>query len=302
MKKVQIFLSSYNGEKCICRQIDSILAQKDVEIYLTIRDDGSTDKTVEILKTYSQAHKGQIKIIQGENMGWARSFIELLKYAENYDYFGFSDQDDYWFPQKVKRSIEVMEADSSFSGAKLVQTNQIYTDSELSVLRKQEIRPVLPKNKKEVIAQEYFKGCSMLWNKNAMDLLNVHYPEQAIPHDYWVGLICTWFGRIYYEQTSQFYHIRYGTNSSTDGNQMKGRLKRIKRFLSGENAYINPADDLLKGYGYLMSSREKVFLKRIKSYKNKTIDKMMLLFDLHFRRESLFSSVLFKLSILMNRY
>ena len=95
MKTVQILLSSYNGEKYISRQIDSILRQKDVEIHLLIRDDGSTDGTRAIIKEYEKKYPANVEVVFGENMGWKKSFFTLLRLAGDYDYYAFADQDDY---------------------------------------------------------------------------------------------------------------------------------------------------------------------------------------------------------------
>ena len=83
MKTVQILLSSYNGEKYISRQIDSILRQKDVEIHLLIRDDGSTDGTRAIIKEYEKKYPANVEVILGENMGWKKSFFTLLHLPGN---------------------------------------------------------------------------------------------------------------------------------------------------------------------------------------------------------------------------
>lgn len=303
MKSVQIFLSSYNGEDTICRQIDSILNQKDVIMYLTIRDDGSTDKTCEVLHSYLQKYPQNIRLIMGENIGWKRSFITLLQNAKRCDYYGFADQDDYWFPEKIIQSIRTMENDTTFNGVKLIQTNCIYTDSHLKIKDTQESRPVQPRNKKAVIAQEYFKGCSMLWNEEAMNLLTKYFPQNDIPHDYWVGLICSWFGKVYYEKKPLFYHIRYGLNSSTDGNRWKGRLKRLKSLAHFKNSvYINPAFDLLEGYSEFMNQKEISFLHRILDYRYRIISRFRLVCDFEFRRDNFWATILFKLTILIGRY
>ena len=68
MIEVQVLLSSYNGERYIREQIDSILRQKDVSVKILIRDDGSTDRTVEILREYEEKWNN-IQVIYGKNIG-----------------------------------------------------------------------------------------------------------------------------------------------------------------------------------------------------------------------------------------
>ena len=92
MSKIAILLSSYNGEKYIEQQIDSLLSQKYKNIDIIVRDDGSKDGTIEILKKY----KNKIKLIIGENIGVISSFNELIMYVSDYDFYVFCYQDVIW--------------------------------------------------------------------------------------------------------------------------------------------------------------------------------------------------------------
>ena len=131
MRSVQVLMSTYNGEKYIRRQIDSILNQKDVAIHLLIRDDGSTDSTCEIIRSYAEKYSDQVEVTMGSNIGYKKSFLTLIQLAGDYDYYAFADQDDYWKPDKEIASIRKMEADD-FNGAKLAQVNLEATDENLT--------------------------------------------------------------------------------------------------------------------------------------------------------------------------
>ena len=87
--KVTILMSTYNGERFLKEQIDSILQQEDIETTLLVRDDGSTDKTISMLEQYQEAHV--LRFYQGHNLGPAKSFMNLLMEAPAADYFAFSD-------------------------------------------------------------------------------------------------------------------------------------------------------------------------------------------------------------------
>lgn len=101
-KSVQVVMSTYNGEKYLKEQIDSILSQEGVDVRLYIRDDGSSDRTTDILASY-QEHKN-VKIEKGNNLGFAKSFLTALDECDEADYYAFSDQDDVW--EKDKLSTE----------------------------------------------------------------------------------------------------------------------------------------------------------------------------------------------------
>ena len=95
MKEITVLMSTYNGEMFIREQIDSILNSKDVELQLLVRDDGSSDQTIPILKSYQT--KKKLSFYQGHNVRPAKSFMELLCKAPNSKYYAFSDQDDSFY-------------------------------------------------------------------------------------------------------------------------------------------------------------------------------------------------------------
>ena len=107
MKKVCVLMSTYNGEKYLKEQIDSILKQKGVKVNLLVRDDGSTDNTLSLLEEYKK--KGLLDYCCGSNMKPARSFMELLSIAPDSDYYAFSDQDDYWEHDKLFNAVKNTE-------------------------------------------------------------------------------------------------------------------------------------------------------------------------------------------------
>ena len=107
---VLVLLSSYNGEKYIEQQIESLLAQTGVDITILIRDDGSSDHTLEIVE---KMFKGTRHIFfKGDNVGPALSFYNLMKLAfekyNQFEYFAFCDQDDIWHNDKLLTAISTM--------------------------------------------------------------------------------------------------------------------------------------------------------------------------------------------------
>ena len=108
MKNVLVILSTYNGEKYLREQIESVLKQENVKISILVRDDGSTDNTCNILEEYEK--KGLLRWYTGKNLKPAKSFIDLIFHATNdFDYYAFCDQDDFWYFKKIYSAIEQME-------------------------------------------------------------------------------------------------------------------------------------------------------------------------------------------------
>ena len=96
MKKVLVLMSTYNGGNYISAQIESILTQENIDVELLIRDDGSIDETINIINMISAKHTDRIRLIIGKNLGYEKSFLNLLFNAKNADFVAFADQDDVW--------------------------------------------------------------------------------------------------------------------------------------------------------------------------------------------------------------
>lgn len=107
MKRVKILVATYNGEKYISEQLQSILNQKDVDLDILISDDGSTDNTLQVIGNNFPNLSIEINI-PGSGSA-AKNFLNMisnLNFTENFDYVAFSDQDDIWLPEKMKNALE----------------------------------------------------------------------------------------------------------------------------------------------------------------------------------------------------
>ena len=126
MEKIDILLATYNGSKYLHEQLDSILSQSYGNINVIIRDDGSSDNTVMIIKEYEQKDN-RVKLLSDNlgNLGFVRNFGELMKNSTS-EYLMFSDQDDIWYNNKVETSykrIKAIEEKNGKSCPILVHTN-----------------------------------------------------------------------------------------------------------------------------------------------------------------------------------
>ena len=125
MEQIDILMATYNGEKYLREQIESILNQTYSNIRLIISDDCSKDKTREIIKEYEQKDNRIIAYFQENNLGYAKNFEFLLTKVEN-DFYMLSDQDDYWLPEKVEKTFNRLKetnADLVFTDLEVVDEN-----------------------------------------------------------------------------------------------------------------------------------------------------------------------------------
>ena len=125
-------MSSYNGEMYLDEQLESIVAQKGVMTDILVRDDGSSDHTCDILDQWQQ--KTSLRWYSGENIGPARSFMDLLRQSGDSCYYAFSDQDDYWLSDKLKVAVDKLESyDEMFNGAVSGEVKEIIENKKIAV-------------------------------------------------------------------------------------------------------------------------------------------------------------------------
>jgi glycosyltransferase involved in cell wall biosynthesis len=108
-KTVLVLLSTFNGEKWLHEQIESILSQKDVSVILLIRDDGSTDNTSQVVLKFRE----QISKMEDQtHLGFSQSYLKLMLESKKYefDYIAFSDQDDIWDENKLIQAINLINS------------------------------------------------------------------------------------------------------------------------------------------------------------------------------------------------
>lgn len=197
---VQILLSTYNGGKFLEQQLDSIIKQSYKNWRIVIRDDGSKDNTVDIIKSYVNKYCDKIIFIEDnyEHLGACQSFSRLLHYTSA-DYIMFCDQDDIWLPEKIEVSVMKMkELEATYNNVPiLVHSNLKLIDSDLNIIsnsfwKYQKLNPKLI-GINNLIIQNNVTGCTMMINKTLKELC-AEIPEKAIMHDWWIALVTSAFG------------------------------------------------------------------------------------------------------------
>ena len=285
--RVLVLLSTYNGEKFLREQLDSILSQKDVEISLLVRDDGSKDETCSIIDDYAIQHQN-IHVEKSENVGFIRSFSSLIRMAQLYkgevDYFAFADQDDIWMPDKLKVACDrLAEMDPN--------TPHLYTSNSIQVTSEGEkislFHSTCPSySKGNVMIYGTEQGCSMVFNRKALEIYDQYPPVKAY-HDRWMYMICAFLGTTYYDHTPRFYYRIH------NGNAVGSILERdqeniLMRFFSPSmfkplNKHLEMAEEFYHRLNDRLSSSDQGLLKIYIQYRKRIKCKIQLLFDQHFR-------------------
>lgn len=243
MPTVAVLMSTYNGEKYLREQLDSIFSQVNVAVKLFVRDDGSTDGTVGILREYAQRFPVEI-ILDGENVRPGESFMRLVyRYADEpcIDYYAFADQDDVWLPEKLSVAITKIE-DSDASLPMLYGSNQyIYTDGENKGDRYKEPQRIdlISHMTKNTIA-----GCTFVFNKALAQLVTeAGRPDPRILryrlHDAWMMLVAITCGRAIYDKNSHMlYRIHSENVVGIKKTSFSDKINRLKRMLNNNSSNI----------------------------------------------------------------
>ena len=220
---VQVLLSTWNGSAYLPELLDSLAAQTSQSWSLLVRDDGSRDRTGEILEDWASRHPGRLVIVPnpaGANLGVVGSFSRLLE-ASSAPYVMFADQDDVWAPEKIALTRDGMRRREAEAGAArpiLVHTDLMPVDSDLTPISEsywtlQGIVPDRGHALSRMLVENIASGCTMMLNRPLVDRVGA-IPEEAALHDWWISLVASAFGDIVSLPARPILWRRHGANVS----------------------------------------------------------------------------------------
>lgn len=297
--KIAVLMSTYNGEKYIKEQIDSILNQKgDFHLDLWVRDDGSKDETQNILEKY--AEEGKLRWYSGDNLGPAKSFIDLVRQCLGYDYYAFADQDDYWMPYKVSTAIKMIEAKK---GPQLYFSNAELVDSKMSSLGRN-VYKIGPKLDFETLTcAGGILGCTTLFNAElAQWIQGREMPDKIVMHDFYVDVLCVALnGEITYDRRPFMKYRQHENNvvgvSSGIVGTIESRIKDI--FRKSKVSIAQQANEILRIYKGDISSEKAAWLTKISKYKSNCLNRALLAFSCKTKYMNVNMGLKLRLSILL---
>lgn len=255
MKKVNVLLASYNGEKFIKEQIDSILSQRTegFELKLFVRDDGSTDSTLEILTGYEKA--GKLKLFTGENLGFAKNFLTLLSLCDEADYYSFSDHDDIWEEDKILRGFNTLESLSEEDKSKplLYFSNYEFYNDDMTSHSSHDMGRLVP-NFANALLDCPALGCTQMLNNVARKEIVQNLPNYVIGHDCWTYMLCAGLGKVVYDPAVTMRFRRHGGAASKEGmNFLELQIWRIKTYFKKDKFSV--IRNMICNYGEIYGDR-----------------------------------------------
>lgn len=213
---VEILMATYNGEKYVAQQIESVLKQTYKNWHLIIKDDCSVDNTYNILKDYANKYPEKITLIKSEkNSGSAKeNFFSMLRLTRA-PYIMFCDQDDYWLENKIEVSISSMKKNEEENLPVLVHTDLKVADDKLEIISPSMFkmqRLDFTKNKpNNMVVQNIVTGCTVMINRKFLELLD-YTPKSVNVHDWWIGLVAAVFGKIVFINEPTILYRQHGKN------------------------------------------------------------------------------------------
>lgn len=298
MPTVAVLMSTYNGERYLREQVDSILSQQGTDVRLFVRDDGSTDGTSGVLSCYSELDS--VSISFGTNIGIGRSFWSLLQDVGNgYDYYAFSDQDDVWLEDKLISALRTIDGDNK---KHLYISNQMCVDAEGNELGLAYHDPPRYELHRTIFRNET-RGCTMVFDKYLYELLTGkgREPDSAVlkyrNHDFWVACVAGLIDSIAYDHTHHILYRQHSNNAVGAYKQsaiqnMKMRVSKVKtresRHLRSRTAralYERYPEYLAHNSLVLLLANQKPLINRLKlvsyNYKYRIANQNVLVFALY---------------------
>jgi len=293
-KMIYILMATYNGEKFINEQIDSLLNQTYENWKLIIHDDNSKDRTVSIVKEYQSKYNNKIKLLDDNiSTGGAKeNFTYLLnKIDDNYDYIMFCDQDDIWINNKIEVTLNKMiAAENKYKNKPILIHTDLYIYENVETSKYKKFMEYQNLNSgfdtiNRLIVQNIVTGCTVMINKLSVEKIK-KIPKEAIMHDWWIAIVISSFGKIVFldnatilyrqhennivgvkQKNLSFYIKKIVSRNSFECNslQMKKFLNIYKESLNKNDKKIIEVFISLQSYSYL---KARYLMWKYKIYKH----------------------------------
>jgi glycosyltransferase involved in cell wall biosynthesis len=206
---ISVCLTTYNGEKYIKDQLDSILLQLNQNDEVIISDDGSTDMTISILESYNDT---RLRIFKSQFKNVVKNFEFVVSKSKG-DYIFLSDQDDVWEPNKITEYISVFSKNDKVT---LILSDLQLIDKNGNKIAKEFYKNKFSNKLLYNILKNNFIGCSMAFRQEFKDVI-LPFPKKLPMHDWWIGCCSIIFGKVYFIDQKLIKYRRHENNFTKEG-------------------------------------------------------------------------------------
>lgn len=285
---VSIVLATYNGEKYLAKQLESLFHQTYMNIEIIAVDDCSSDKTVEILNEHAKRHRNMKVVVNEVNLGFIKNFEKGCTLSSG-EYISLSDQDDYWDLNKVKKMVEAIGEHS------IVYCNSTVCDEDLNSKGIKISDLVNFKSWNNCLQLAVFcriYAHAMLFKRS---LFNIAYPFlEVIPPDWWLPYLSTFHGGMNYLPERLVLYRQHAENvSGVIGTKRKKRdkMSRAKRSRLDKEKIRTRIRAFYNACPSDMIKEKEVLRCLVKSYENFSLANNFRRFALFLRYRDIFLSV-----------
>lgn len=237
-RRVTILVSTWNGEAHLLQQLESLATQEtDATIDVILRDDGSSDSTLDIARTFAALHPW-VRVHAGENLGVVGSFGALLHLVdEDTDLVMLCDQDDVWLPDKVASALADIDDLLDDPRPTLHASRSVITDENLRPIGETNLHPRGPSFPHAMI-QTLAPGHTMAFNRALFTLARDHWPtDRILMHDAWLYLLASAFGIVSFDRGTHTLYRTHAHNTLGYDVGVLGRLRgRVRRILTQDRS------------------------------------------------------------------
>ncbi|MFS0980946.1 glycosyltransferase [Enterococcus casseliflavus] len=300
MYNVTVIMSTYNGERFIEEQIESIFAQVNCKVTLFIRDDNSTDNTLFIVNKLKNKYPIEI-ITDQKNLGPAVSFLTALRKCSNKtEFYAYADQDDVWYSDKLNNACSKLSLFSQEDPSLYCSTYDV-VDENLDVLFTRNLNEYGQITMEKTLMGVSPSGCTMVFNQSLKEIIDRSTPNYMRMHDFWTLLtLQAYSGNLVIDNEPTMAYRQHGNN--TVGFSNKFEIKHWKRlFLSikNNNERLKQAQSVWENYKDILDEKNKISILKLLKYKTSLKSKFDLILDDTYDSCIPRINILFKISILM---
>lgn len=299
--KVDILVSTYNGARYLRELLESVLNQDYPSFSVLVRDDGSTDATVDIIREYA-ARDARVRLCGTGRRGVVGSFFELLRVANpDAQYFAFCDQDDWWYPTKIKSAVTRMQK-GAVSGPQLYCSRVEAVDEHLQHLAFSAAKVRVGFS--NAVVENIAIGCTSVLNAHARKLILEHEPEHALMHDWWCYLVVSALGEVIYDDYVGIKYRQHGGNVvGMQTRVLKDFVQRLSRVFISRRYYVSDqARELLRCFGDKLGPNRAALLRELLEGKGSFATRLRLSVAKPVYRQRVLDDFYLRCLILANRY
>ena len=257
---IDVLLATFNSEKFLEELLDSLIAQTNVNISLIVSDDGSTDQTLEIIQRYS-SYFLEFKLVTGPKNGPAKNFFSLLKLSTK-EFAALADHDDIWDPDHLINSINRIKQNQNVPSLSYTSVREL--NNSTGAITKIWPEKNYIKDLNSIMVQNFARGCTIVLNREAVELINTKTPENEAMHDWWILLVIATHGKVEFGQEPEITYRLHETNFSRLPKK-SGRLifyaMTLAHVRTGKWAPYGQALELSRLYGPSMQAKDQRDLK-----------------------------------------